>query len=572
MKRYILIFVLLITQNIILGSEYTITGKVLDSDSCSISDATIVFIHHNIDKSDTTRSDEDGNYSIVLNTNVGIRKEKLPSKFKLYQNYPNPFNPGTWIKFQIPDVQKVKIDIYNILGQRIKNLSNKTYQPGESKIYWNGTNNKGRIVSAGIYLYVMETKNGITSKKMLLLDGGSTHDFQPSFQQSNSVENLFKTLTNDIYSIRVIKEGFHNYFEDSLKIEQENNLKNMVLYSVDSLHIHVLEGDVLISSNGPIKQIEFFRKTNIINHTSDSLNFDVTVQVPDSLFITNDITPGFGEGALVTLYINKYFDYYPEINNSFIAGKPDISESEYTFTWNDLQLAPQDIYTIPWHNYYCKEMIDRFEIMDGCHQYFGLNIDSKYSIENVADSTYELEMDVEVYNSGVDPIYDILISWFIPRIIRDRNNDINYEFYDVISDTIITEAINTLWLFGDTGLYDGYGNSTRSGPNIDFQCAELLPNKKISFKYLLKLKKLLDKFEIHPRHVINLIQKSDIRMWEKSQILIPEKNIEVDNSDNYVKCIGSSIPTYYVFKIESDTCGVYNAWETDTTYYVPKKY
>ena len=63
----------------------------------------------------------------------------------------------------------VKIDIYNMLGNKVKNLVNKYQTSGKKLINWDSTNNQGKAVSAGIYLYSFETKYFTTTKKMILL-------------------------------------------------------------------------------------------------------------------------------------------------------------------------------------------------------------------------------------------------------------------------------------------------------------------------------------------------------------------------------------------------------------------
>jgi len=88
----------------------------------------------------------------------------LPSNFNLAQNYPNPFNPVTSISFDLPITSFVKLDIYNLLGQRIETMINKEMEAGSYDINWNG---KG--VASGIYFYRIETGDFSETKKMLLL-------------------------------------------------------------------------------------------------------------------------------------------------------------------------------------------------------------------------------------------------------------------------------------------------------------------------------------------------------------------------------------------------------------------
>jgi hypothetical protein len=74
--------------------------------------------------------------------------------YALFQNYPNPFNTATTIRFSIPDISQVNLEVYNILGQRIKTLlENTSMSKGAYKVDWNGRDETGRMSSSGIYFY-----------------------------------------------------------------------------------------------------------------------------------------------------------------------------------------------------------------------------------------------------------------------------------------------------------------------------------------------------------------------------------------------------------------------------------
>jgi hypothetical protein len=95
----------------------------------------------------------------------------LPISFELYQNYPNPFNPTTTISFTIglSGTPQVKLDVYNILGQRVTTLLDKKMVAGSHSIEWDGTNRDGQRVASGIYLYKLQVNDNSETRKMLLL-------------------------------------------------------------------------------------------------------------------------------------------------------------------------------------------------------------------------------------------------------------------------------------------------------------------------------------------------------------------------------------------------------------------
>jgi hypothetical protein len=101
---------------------------------------------------------------LLLNNNLVI-----PSEFKLHQNYPNPFNPLTKIQYDIPNINNVSIIIYDLIGKNIKSLVNSEKPAGFYSVAWDGTNNFGKTVSAGIYVYMIQTGEFRSTKKMVLL-------------------------------------------------------------------------------------------------------------------------------------------------------------------------------------------------------------------------------------------------------------------------------------------------------------------------------------------------------------------------------------------------------------------
>ena len=107
--------------------------------------------------------------SFELQNNLKIKNDLLPKEFALHQNFPNPFNPITTIHFDLPKESNIKLSVYDILGRSIKELVNEKQSPGFKSIKWDATNNFGKRVSAGLYIYSIEAENFRQTKKMLLL-------------------------------------------------------------------------------------------------------------------------------------------------------------------------------------------------------------------------------------------------------------------------------------------------------------------------------------------------------------------------------------------------------------------
>ncbi len=95
--------------------------------------------------------------------------ETVPRSYLLEQNYPNPFNSNTTIKFHLPKQENVELNIYNLMGQKIKSLVDNSLPAGIYKQTWNGRNDDGHEVASGIYIYKLESKNFLCAKKLILI-------------------------------------------------------------------------------------------------------------------------------------------------------------------------------------------------------------------------------------------------------------------------------------------------------------------------------------------------------------------------------------------------------------------
>jgi hypothetical protein len=96
-------------------------------------------------------------------------EELLPGEFRLSQNYPNPFNPMTEIQYYLPIRSHVTIDIFNVLGRRVRSLVDREESAGSYSVSWDGTDLSGKRVASGVYLYRFQTDNHMDTKRMVLL-------------------------------------------------------------------------------------------------------------------------------------------------------------------------------------------------------------------------------------------------------------------------------------------------------------------------------------------------------------------------------------------------------------------
>jgi hypothetical protein len=119
------------------------------------------------------------NYLITIEmANIGLfeyiyipssAENKLPKPELTLSNYPNPFNPETKIVFNLPEEGNVKLEIYNIKGQKVKILLDCYMSPGRSEMIWNGKDDNGKAVGSGIYFYKLQTPSKLYVRKCMLL-------------------------------------------------------------------------------------------------------------------------------------------------------------------------------------------------------------------------------------------------------------------------------------------------------------------------------------------------------------------------------------------------------------------
>ena len=129
-------------------------------------------------------AETDSAFTLVLTTPTGYVVElpaaesalsldeltsSVPTKFYVQQNYPNPFNPTTTIIYDLVNDSNLKITVYDLKGNLIKDIYDGFQKAGRSNAVWNATNNIGETVSSGIYLYKIQVGESFQVKRMMLL-------------------------------------------------------------------------------------------------------------------------------------------------------------------------------------------------------------------------------------------------------------------------------------------------------------------------------------------------------------------------------------------------------------------
>ncbi len=107
-------------------------------------------------------------FSEASPTSIVTNEISIPDVFRLVQNYPNPFNPTTTIRFELPKSSQVRLEIYNVLGEKVKTLFNGKKEAGVYEMIWDGKNKDGMTMPSGVYMYVFASEEHREVKKMIL--------------------------------------------------------------------------------------------------------------------------------------------------------------------------------------------------------------------------------------------------------------------------------------------------------------------------------------------------------------------------------------------------------------------
>jgi len=101
--------------------------------------------------------------------NLSLINISLPNQVELYQNYPNPFNPVTTLRYDLTQRANVLLTVYDIMGKQVRTFDRGEENPGIKSIVWDGADDFGNPVSAGIYLFQIQTGDFTQTRKMILL-------------------------------------------------------------------------------------------------------------------------------------------------------------------------------------------------------------------------------------------------------------------------------------------------------------------------------------------------------------------------------------------------------------------
>ena len=149
----------------------TVLGQVRLVDGAAVAGAQVLLF----DVADLRRgavgratTDADGQFALSL---ASLGSSGLPTRFALGQNYPNPFNPGTVIPYQLAMDGYVRLEVFNLLGQRVATLVDGEQVAGAYAVPWDARDAAGFGVAAGVYIYRLTAGGETATRRMVLVDG-----------------------------------------------------------------------------------------------------------------------------------------------------------------------------------------------------------------------------------------------------------------------------------------------------------------------------------------------------------------------------------------------------------------
>ncbi len=409
-------------------NEYTISGFVTDITSGAKQAGVMV---EAINQADTTQrnaavTDTSGWYEVNLATNVtGGSGGKIPAEFILEQNYPNPFNPSTVLRFQLPEANDIQLVIYNTLGQKVRTLLDRSFSPGSHSVIWDGTNDAGLGMAAGLYFYQMKAGDFVATKKMLLMDGAAgQRPMLPSATIQSSTSS--SKSTELMVTIRATGPQILTFEQKNIVISSSNFTFDV---QVTSKSAAGLNRDLVIISEPSAEGIVYvsglagavtgtLAGTEILSVRNQRTQTEIAIRIEnDGSFPLKNLHAEVADDLVVTVY-NK--------------GRPQTQTELFTVIDN---VRPVVIKSKPTNG--SKDII----IDTSLFIYFSEPIDSTTINENsfiVADSTGAI-------TGSIDFSYDYTIATFTPAQSLEENTEyrmvMTTEATDLQGNTLISDFI-----------------------------------------------------------------------------------------------------------------------------------
>ncbi len=213
------------------GQVFFVKG-VVSTSTTPVRNAAVTFV----DNGDATRkfsalTDALGNYQIGIITSVKS-DETAPIKFELAQNHPNPFASATAISYTLAARAEVRVTIYDVLGKEVKRFAPGMQAAGAHGVLWDGTNESGKRVAAGVYFYRLQADDETRIKKMFFAAGRNNQVASFSKADFSPIAN-FEKRTEATFTVHIENT------EDATPAIAPQRIENIVVQSDTTLNFSV---------------------------------------------------------------------------------------------------------------------------------------------------------------------------------------------------------------------------------------------------------------------------------------------------------------------------------------------
>ena len=176
-------------------------------------------------------TDETGYFALPFAALSGA--SALPERFDLGQNYPNPFNPSTTISYQLPTAMPVRLEVFDVLGQRIALLVDGERAAGFHTVRWDATDAAGWAVAAGVYFYRLSGDGVHLTRSMVLIDGQAG---VPEAGGSVAAPEEALEMGSSIYGLTVSGWGLVPYVDPAFRVAVDREPVDLVVETLGSKH------------------------------------------------------------------------------------------------------------------------------------------------------------------------------------------------------------------------------------------------------------------------------------------------------------------------------------------------
>ena len=227
----------------------------------------------------------------------------LPARFALGPNYPNPFNPSTIIPYQLAASSQVRLEVFNLLGQRIATLVDEERSAGMHTATWHAVDRSGRAVAAGVYIYRMTVGEERQTGRMVLIDGQAgipaAGAAGPMPMQASALERV--EADAGVYGLTVAGEGLVAYVNPAFRVgvdevdivvEEHSGIPRMKLVAGGIL------GDV--NNDGQVDASDALYVLLYIEGSSIALSSNGDISLGD---LNKDGTVDFADAVLFVRYL-----------------------------------------------------------------------------------------------------------------------------------------------------------------------------------------------------------------------------------------------------------------------------